>query len=788
MNPIRASRRAITCALAVVTTCVVVGTAPSAAASPVTCVGSDTIALTNAGFESPTIAARSYRIMSESNVPGWSTTASDQQIELWSSGFNGVPAAEGGQFAELNANMTSALYQDVATTPGTHVTWSLAHRGRAGVDTMRVVIGRPGGTLADVARMSDGTSAWGRHSGTYVVPAGQTTTRFAFEAVSTAGGNPTVGNFLDDIAFGTPACIELTKKVTVLGDPVPGGRLRWTVTARNVGGAPATGLTISDAAPLHTTYAAGSLRVLTGPRAGAVSDALDTDAGSAVAGKVSWTPVGSSNIAGRINPQESVSVSFETIIASGSSGAQISNRADTSYLADGSQQEAESNQVSVVVAEVADVYVHKLFDAESTTGVAGTGPAGFTLVVGNLGPFGADAVTLTDPLPDGLNVDASAITIDSAPAGSLCTVAGSPAVLKCLLGDLAPSAMRSIVVTATFTKSTPGVVVVGNSAEAWSAHTFDVNATNNLSSAQLVFDPGPAADVTVTVAAPTTRFTPGERATWLIETLNATEAGLSATGVVTTLTLPDGIDDIDLPDGCTLTAATVATCATGTLAALESKVYRVSGRVRADVPADTSLTLTAVVGAEVGSDTDLTNNSDAATVYVDRPGRLEIRKVALDPVTQSRIRFEVTVVSTGEFEARDVTLTDIVDSPATAVAYPDTCTLVDDQSLSCAIGTLAPGAAVTLMLEFTTTDYGSALTNTATAAGSNTDSPVSASAKALPIVPEYSERSIPGGLPPAPPPPPMAFTGAHSSPLAVAALLLLCAGVLALRRARRRSV
>ncbi|NDB17700.1 MAG: hypothetical protein EB027_00170, partial [Actinobacteria bacterium] len=62
--------------------------------------------------------------MSESNVPGWSTTASDQQIELWSSGFNGVPAAEGGQFAELNANMTSALYQDVATTPGTHVTWS----------------------------------------------------------------------------------------------------------------------------------------------------------------------------------------------------------------------------------------------------------------------------------------------------------------------------------------------------------------------------------------------------------------------------------------------------------------------------------------------------------------------------------------------------------------------------------------------------------------------------------------------------------------------------------------
>ena len=775
----------LACALLVGSTALTSAT-PASAATAASCIGADTIALTNAGFESPAIAARSYRIMSESNVPGWSTTASDRQIELWSAGFGNVTPAEGQQFAELNANMTSALYQDVTTTPGARVTWSLAHRGRSGVDTMRVVIGRPGGTLAEVARMSDGTSGWGRHSGTYVVPAGQTTTRFAFEAVSTAGGNPTVGNFLDDISFGTPACIELTKQVTVLGDAVPGGRLRWSITATNIGGSPATGLTITDSAPLHTAYAPGSLRVHTGPRAGSVTDASDADAGSAGGGKVSWTPFGASNIAGRINPQEKITVSFETIIADDAAGAQVSNRADARYTADGTQQDVESNQATVEVAEVADVYVHKLFDAESVTAVGGVGPANFTIVVGNLGPFGADGITLTDPLPDGLSVDSTAITIDGSPAGSLCSISGTPATLQCLIGDLAPGAIRSVVVPATFTKVTPGIFVVENAAEAWPAGTYDINGANNLSTAQLVFDPGPAADVTVKVAAPVTRFLPGERATWVIETMNTTELGLAATGVSTTVQLPAALEDVDLPVGCTLTAPTTATCSVGTLAALGSTVFSISGRIAASAPADQSLTLTATVSADDGCDSDATNNVDAATVSVDRPGRVEVRKVALDPVTQARTRFEVTVVSVGEFEARDVVLTDVADAAATAVSFPDDCTVEADASVRCELGTLEPGDARTLLFEFTTTDLNSALTNTATATGSNTGDPVSASAKALPIIPEYSERSIPGGLPPAPPPPPMAFTGASGHPLSALALLLLAAGVALLTVVRRR--
>ena len=106
-------------------------------------------------------------------MPGWATTASDTLIELWHTGFNGVPAGAGTQFAELNATQPSTLYQDVATTPGETIEWSLFHRGRSGVDVMRVIIGPPGGPLlAQGADISDGTTAWGRTTRRYTVPAG----------------------------------------------------------------------------------------------------------------------------------------------------------------------------------------------------------------------------------------------------------------------------------------------------------------------------------------------------------------------------------------------------------------------------------------------------------------------------------------------------------------------------------------------------------------------------------------------------------------------------------------
>lgn len=168
--------------------------------------------IANEGFELPVIPASSYLLINEASVPGWFTTATDNLIEYWSSGFLGVPSFEGNQFAELNATQNSALYQNLCLTPGSVIQWSVRHRGRAGTD---VAVVRIGATLASApvqSTMTDGTSAWGYYSGTYTVPLGQMNTFFIFEAVSTGGsGNIAIGNLIDDIqinVISTPPCLD----------------------------------------------------------------------------------------------------------------------------------------------------------------------------------------------------------------------------------------------------------------------------------------------------------------------------------------------------------------------------------------------------------------------------------------------------------------------------------------------------------------------------------------------------------------------------------------------------
>jgi hypothetical protein len=180
------------------------------AASAAGCgVGADSLG--NGGFEAPGTAPDSFVLLDASEVAPWNTTDSSNQIELWGDTFLGVDAFEGGSFAELNANSPGTLYQDVVTTPGATMDWTLHHRGRDGIAVMKVLIGdaatadvlSDGGWDAVSPDISDGPEAWGTATGLYVVPAGQTCTRFAFRAVSSGVASPSYGNLLDGIAFST---------------------------------------------------------------------------------------------------------------------------------------------------------------------------------------------------------------------------------------------------------------------------------------------------------------------------------------------------------------------------------------------------------------------------------------------------------------------------------------------------------------------------------------------------------------------------------------------------------
>ena len=167
--------------------------------------------LVNGGFED--YQAFGYDFFSGSApTVNWATTAPDNLLEIWADGFLGVPAYDGNSFAELNANFASTLYQDVnGLGNSNNINWHFAHRGRDGVDVIRLTItdlgidqAWGGGDDTEILNQTftADETAWQYNVGS-IVSIGNLT-RFAFEAVSATGGS-TQGNFIDNCGFGVNA-------------------------------------------------------------------------------------------------------------------------------------------------------------------------------------------------------------------------------------------------------------------------------------------------------------------------------------------------------------------------------------------------------------------------------------------------------------------------------------------------------------------------------------------------------------------------------------------------------
>lgn len=169
-------------------------------------------------------------------------------------------ATNGTQYAEINAGAAGALYQTIATIPGTTMYWSVDHSGRDGTDTtavvmmpesnaesittqeqLRQVLENPDKYGATVASdLSADKGVWITHSGQYTIPEGQYETRFFFMAVSTYNDRNYIGNHIDNVWFSQqipPASSEapnftLTKHVVGLTEDdlqLLSGKLTFTV-------------------------------------------------------------------------------------------------------------------------------------------------------------------------------------------------------------------------------------------------------------------------------------------------------------------------------------------------------------------------------------------------------------------------------------------------------------------------------------------------------------------------------------------------------------------------------
>ncbi len=404
--------------------------------------------IVNGGFEQPVMTGN-FQNYNQSQVPGWRTTASDGLIEYWKNGFNGVPSAEGNQFVEINATQVSALYQDIATTPGQTIRWSLAHRGRQGTDVMKVVTGPPGGTMVQQGpNISDGNTAWGRYSGTYTIPAGQTTTRFQFESVSSTGA-ASIGNFLDDVTFSNSPCLTAQKSVTNVSGNNPariGDTLEYSVDVTNAGGSDSPLSVLADQIPTGTTYVPGSLKITAGTGAGNLTDAAGDDRGDYSAAQDQVTVrlgTGATPTAGgTLAPGAKATVTFRVTVNPESADSTVHNVATVSYqdpILNNAVKTSYSNTVSTPVASAADLQITK--EQVTQYPLAGQ-PIEYRLTVKNNGPRPATGVTVQDSLPAAITGGTGQVD-----GGSACTVSGQN--LNCAVGNLAVGATRTITVKGT---------------------------------------------------------------------------------------------------------------------------------------------------------------------------------------------------------------------------------------------------------------------------------------------------------------------------------------------------
>lgn len=130
--------------------------------------------ISNSSFESPTTTTAGYIKANAANSAkpaanvGWSITTIEKILEFGNlaNGKNSyklpntnvykskVYVRDGKQFAELNANEESSLYQIVTTESNKMYRWSLSHRGRYATDKMALIIG-PNQTYAPMKQTSN---------------------------------------------------------------------------------------------------------------------------------------------------------------------------------------------------------------------------------------------------------------------------------------------------------------------------------------------------------------------------------------------------------------------------------------------------------------------------------------------------------------------------------------------------------------------------------------------------------------------------------------------------------
>ncbi|MBU6330434.1 MAG: cadherin-like domain-containing protein [Acidobacteria bacterium] len=653
-----------------------------------------TIGLRNGDFETPVIAA-GQSALTPTGTAGliWDNSV-ENLIEQWSNGFQGRAAFSGAQFVEMNAYQAGSLYQDLTTVPGSTMVWRIAHRARdRDGETMRVRIGAVGSapnstSPALVANLvGPDRNGWTVHSGTYTVPAGQTTTRFAFVSDVTTTSAPGSGNFLDDIEFaftagacsdavtttaGVPVVVDVLANDVGAGlsvasiDTVSGGtaiidngRVRFTPSA-GFSGVATFRYSVRDAAG-YTSSATSTVDVLPV----GVDDTGTTVEGAPVSIAVLANDLGlSRTITGVTTPTHGTATVVGGTAITYTPTAGFLGTDTFTYRASAAGGSYEAT-VTVTVTASADLAIG--LSAGSPVSPLAGAEVSVVALVANDGPSAAGG-TATINLPIGLTFI----------SGAGCSAAAQ--VVTCPVPTLAGSGVTSfrlLLRATTEGTRTISAQIIGSVA--------DPVVSNNIASRAIVVRP--AADLAVTGSVAPVPLVPGTGGTWTFITTNNGPSAAAGSQIMITVDPTKLAAPRTASAGCVEAPAGTFTCTLGAIASGASVTTTLSGVVDAGV--STAVAATAVVSSTT-TDPNTGNNAEIVSDVVSPTADLSVAATALaatvDPGGIATFGFEVT--NLGPSVAHGVRLEIPIPADYEVTGVPTNCSVDGTTRILCGIGLL----------------------------------------------------------------------------------------------------
>lgn len=515
---------------------------------------------------------------------------------------------------------------------------------------------------------------------TLVVTAGNTTLAVNTAEVATSGSFDTDPSDDSDSVSTTitpRADLALTKDgpATVTA----GTDATFTIDVTNNGPSDAASITVTDPIPANTTFVSAS--------AGCTADATTV------------TCTQASLLAGQ-------STSFTIVFrASPAAMGTIDNTATVTAATADPNAANDQDTASATVTAVADL------------GVVKTGPAGvtagsnitWTIALTNHGPSNAANVALDDALPPGTTFVSFAQ--DSGPAFA-CT---APPV-HCTIATLGAGASATFTLVATVSPAATGSI--DNTAVVTSA-TADPVAANDSSTATAVI--GATADLSIAKIGPAS-ITSGQDATYTVTVANAGPS--DALNVTLSDPLPPNTTLVSATQdsGPAFTCDATIQCTIASFPAGASATFTFVLRV--DPAAFEPVVNTATATSPTTDPTPGNASASVATAVVAGPTDVRIAKSvsAPAPVTGATATYTIDVTNDGPGTAVNTVVTDVLPAGTTftsATSTQGSCS--GTTTVTCTVGTLAPGQTETITLVLTLPAVPTLVVNTATVTSDNTD-------------------------------------------------------------------